>query len=101
MRTGVSSVVDKHELADHPPLAQQLVRLSCSRKRKLLRDQRFDLVLLKEIEQNNQVLSKPCRSSPFEPLNTIGNHPSTAGKKPPGGNVQPEDGNLTETVTTT
>jgi len=51
--TIVSSVAYEHELADHASLSQHLVRLSGLHKRKSLRDQRLDLVLLKEIEQNN------------------------------------------------
>ena len=55
-------VAYEHEFAEHASLSQQLVRLSGLQKRKSLRDQRLDLVLLKEIEQNNQVPSKPCWS---------------------------------------
>jgi hypothetical protein len=37
------------------------MRLSCLGKRKSLRDQRLDLLLLKEVEQGDQILSKQCR----------------------------------------
>src|SRR5512145_1212459 len=48
----------EHDLARHASLPQQLVRTPCLGKRKSLRDQRLDLLLLKEIEQGDQVLSE-------------------------------------------
>src|SRR5262249_22570289 len=48
-----------------------------------------------------QILSKPCRSQPFEPLNAVGDHAFPAREKPAAGDVQPEDGDATKALTTT
>jgi len=40
--------------------------MACLAKRKSPRDERLDLLLSKEVEQVDQILSKPCRSLAFE-----------------------------------
>src|SRR5205823_12138556 len=82
----------EHELACHASLPEQLVRVSCLGKRKSPRDDRLDLLLLKEVDQGDQILSKPYRFQPFEPLDAVGDHPSPAREKPAASDVQPEDG---------
>src|SRR5678816_2684030 len=82
----------EHDLARHASLPEQLVRLSCLGKRKSLRDEWLDLLLLKEVEQGDQILSKQCRPQPFEPLDAVGDHPFPAREKPAAGNIQPENG---------
>ncbi len=77
------------------------MRVSCLGKRKSLRDQRFDLPLLKEVEEGDQILSKQHRSQPFEPLDAVGDHPFPAREKPAASDVQPEDGDSTKAMTTT
>jgi hypothetical protein len=77
------------------------MRLSCLGKRKLLRDEWLDLLVLKEVEQGDQILSKQCRPLAFEPLDVVGDHPSPAREKPAAGNVQPEDGDSSKAMTTT
>ncbi len=70
-------------------------------KRKSLSDERFDLFLLKEVKQSDQVLSKQLRLQPFERLDAIGDDPLPAREKPTAGDVQPEDGGSTEALATT
>ena len=77
---GRSSVVHEHDLTYHASLSQLLVRLSRLGKRKCPRDQGLDLLLLEEIEQRNQVLPKPCRFQPLEPLDAVGYHSFAARK---------------------
>ncbi len=91
----------EHDLARHALLPERLVRASCLGKGKALRDQRLDLLLLKEIQQGGQILSKPRRSQPFERLDAVGDHPLAAREKPAAGDVQPEDGDCTKAMTTT
>src|SRR5512134_1357883 len=83
----------EHDLAGDASLPEQLVRVSGLGKRKSLRDERLDLLLLKEVEQGDQILSKQCRFQPFEPLDAVGDHPFPAREKPAAGNVQRVDGN--------
>jgi hypothetical protein len=90
-----------HDLTCHASLPEQLVRASRLGKRKSLRDERLDLLLSKEVEQGHQILSKPCRSQPFEPLDAVGDHPFPAREKPAASNVQPEDRDCTKAMTTT
>jgi hypothetical protein len=94
-------VPHQHDLARHASLPEQLVRVSRLGKRKSLRDDWLDLLLLKEVEQGGQILSKQCRPQPFEPLDAVGDHPFPAREKPAAGNVQPEDGDSTVAMTTT
>jgi hypothetical protein len=75
--------------------------VSCLGKRKSLRDERFNLLLLKEVKQTDQILSKPFRFQPFERLDAVGDDPFPAREKPTAGDVQPEDGGSTKTLTTT
>src|SRR2546425_2823822 len=82
----------EHDLAYHASLFEQLLRVSCLGKRKLLRDERLDLLLLKEVEQGDQILSKPCRSQPFERLDAVGDHPFPAREKPAAGDIQHVNG---------
>ena len=56
---------------------------------------------LQEVEQGDQILSKQCRSQPFEPLDAVGDHPFPAREKPAASDVQPEDGDSTKAMTTT
>ena len=91
----------EHDLARHASHPEQLVCLSCRNKRKSLCDEWLDLLLLKEVEQSDQILSKPYRSQPFEPLDAVGDHPFPAREKPAASNVQPEDCDSTEAMTTT
>ena len=88
----------EHDLACHASLPEQLVRLSCLGKRKSLRDERLDLLLLKEVEQGDQILSKQCRFQPFEPLDAVGDHPFAAREKPAASDVQPEDCDSTKAI---
>src|SRR5262249_61922231 len=73
---------DEDDLAGDASLSEQFVRLSRLGKRKPPRDQRLDLSLLKEIEQGDQVLVKLSRSQPFEPLDTVRDHPFPAREEP-------------------
>src|SRR2546425_12602233 len=91
----------EHDLACHASLPEQLVRVSCLGKRKSLRDERLDLLLLKEVEQGDQILSKQCRSQPFEPLDAVRDHPPPTREKPAAGNIQPENGDSMKAMTTT
>ncbi len=43
----------EHDLAGHASLDEQLMRVSCFGKRKSLRDERLDLLLLKEFKQGD------------------------------------------------
>ena len=96
-----SLVANEHDLAGDASLPEQLVRLSRPGKRKPLCDERLNLVLLKEIEQGDQILSKQSRPQPFEPLNAVADHPFPAREKPAASNVEPEDGESTIAMTTT
>ncbi len=91
----------EHNLAYHASLPEQLVRVSRLGKRKALRDERLDLLLSKEVEQGDQILPKQSRLQPFERLDAVGDHPFPAREKPAAGDVQPEDGEPTEAITTT
>jgi uncharacterized membrane protein YcjF (UPF0283 family) len=90
----------KHDLACHASLAEQLVRVSSLSKRKSLRDERLDLLLLKELKEGDQILSKQRRFQPFERLDAVGDHPFPAWEKPVANNVQPENGGFTKPMTT-
>ena len=48
----------EHDLARHASLSEQLLSLSRLGNRKSLRDQGLNLLLMKEVEQSDQVLSK-------------------------------------------
>ena len=93
-------VAHQHDLAYDASLPEHLVRLSCLGKRKSLRDEWLDLLLVQEVEQGDQILSKPCRSQPFEPLDAVGDHPFPTREKPAAGNIQPEDADFTKAMTT-
>src|SRR5262249_43597765 len=82
----------EYDLARHAPRPEQLVRASRLGKRKSLRDERLDPLLVKEVEQGGQILSKPGRSPPLQPLDAVGDHPSPARQQPAAGDVQREDG---------
>src|SRR5262245_50539420 len=94
LRSGLKRcpIEHEHKLACHASLPEQLVRVSRLGKRKSLRDERLDLLLLKEVKQGHQILSKQCRSQPFEPLDAVGDHPFPAREKPAASDVQPEEG---------
>src|SRR6266516_3717743 len=91
----------EHDLACHASLPEHLLRVPCLGKRKSLRDERLDLLLLKEVKQGDQILSKPFRFQPFQRLDAVGDHPFPAREKPASGDVQPEDGGSTKALTTT
>src|SRR5262245_52398694 len=93
-------VANEHDLARHASVPKHLLRLPGLRQRESLRDQRLDLPLFKEIEQCAQILSKPCRPQPFEPLDAVGDHPSPAREEPAASDVQPEARDGTKTMTT-
>src|SRR6266498_710788 len=93
-------VEHEYDLACHASLPEQLVRVSCLGKRKSLRGDRLDPLLLKEVEQGDQILSKPFRFQPFERLDTVGDHPFPAWEKPAAGDVQAEDGGSPKALTT-
>lgn len=52
-------VVDENDLTCYATLPEQLLRLPGLVNRESLRDKRLDLLLLQEVEQSEQVLSKP------------------------------------------
>jgi len=58
-------------------------------------------LLLKEVKQGDQILSKQGRPQPFERPDAVGDHPFPAWEKPAAGDVQPEDGGSTKALTTT
>jgi hypothetical protein len=77
------------------------VRLSCLGKRKSPRNEWLDLLLLKEFEQGDQILSKQCRFQPLEPLDAVGDNAFPPRENPAAGNVQTENGDSTKPMTTT
>jgi hypothetical protein len=77
------------------------MRLPCLGKRELLRDDWLDLLLLMQVEQSNQILSKQCRFQPFERLDTVGDYPFPAGEKPAASDVHAEDGDGTKAMAAT
>src|SRR5262245_43172432 len=85
------SLAHEHDLADDASLAEQLVRASRLGKGKSLCDDRLDLLLLKEVEQRHQILAKPRRSQPLQPLDAVGGHPFPSREKPATSDVYPED----------
>ena len=82
----------EHDFAGDASLAEQFVGVPCLGKRKSLRDERRDLVLVQKIEESDQVLSKHRRSQPHEGLDAIENHPFSAWEQPAGSDVHREDG---------
>ena len=82
-------------------LFRSLVRLSCLCKRKSSRDEWLDLLMLKEVEQSGQILSKLYRPQPFAPLDAVGDHPFPAREKPAAGNIQPENRDSMKAISTT
>jgi hypothetical protein len=94
-------VAHEHDLAGYASLPQQLLRLPRFGKRKSLRDKRLDLLLLKKVEERDQVLSKQGRFQTFERLDTVGDHPFPAREKPAACNVSPENGDFTKTMAAT
>jgi hypothetical protein len=93
-------VAHEHDLASHASLPEQFVGLSCLGKRKSLRDEWFNLLLLKEVEQGDQILSKQCRLQPFEPLDTVGDYPFPAREKPATDNIQSENADSAKSMPT-
>src|SRR5688572_3350426 len=75
-----SSVAHEDNLTYHASLSQELVRLSGLGERESLRNEWLDLVLLEEIQQRNQVVSKPCWFQPLEPLDAVRDHSFAAGE---------------------
>ena len=94
-------VAHEHDLARYASLPEQLLRLSCLGKRESLRDEWLDLLLLKEVEQGDQILSKQCWPQPFERLDAVGDHPFPAREKPAASDIQPENGDSMKAITTT
>lgn len=65
-----------------------------------MRDERLDLLLLKEAEQGDQILPKQSRLQPFERLDAVGDDPFPAGEKPAADDVQRVDGDSMQAITT-
>src|SRR5262249_59656356 len=91
----------EHNLACNASLPEQLVRLSCLGKRKSLRDDWLDFLLLQEVKQGDQILVKPCRLQPLECLDAVGDQAFAAREQPAANNVHAEDGGFTKTMATT
>jgi hypothetical protein len=89
----------EHDLTYHASLRQKLMRASCLGKRKALRDERLDLLLLKEVEQGGQILSELSRLQPLERLDAVRNDPFPAGEEPPASDVQHVDGEPMKAIT--
>src|SRR5262245_5660996 len=77
------------------------MRLSRLGKRESLSDERLYLFLLEEVEQVDQVLSKPFRFPPFERLDAVTDHPSPAREQPAADDVPGDCGESTKALTTT
>jgi hypothetical protein len=60
----------------------------------------LDLLLLKKIAQSDQVLSKPIRFQPLEPLNAVWDYPFPAREKPAASNVEGETWDAMQAITT-
>ena len=90
----------EHHLANDTTLSEQLVRVSGLSERESLGDDRLELLLLKKAQQGNQILSKPCRPQPFQPLDAIGEHPFAARQKPTAGDIQRVNGDSMKAITT-
>ena len=73
--------------------------LSCLSERKSLRDEWLDLLLLKEVEQGDQILPKQSWLPPFERLDAVGDDPFPAGEKPTASDVQRVDGDSMKAIT--
>ena len=93
-------VTEEHDLACHAFRPEQLVRTLCLGKGESLRDQRLDLFLLQEVKEGDQILSKQCRSQPFEPLDAVGDQPFPAREKPAASDIQPEARDRAKAMTT-
>src|SRR5512133_3001453 len=98
---GIASVGSEHDLAYHAALSEQVVGLSCLKKRESLRNKRLDLSLLKKVKKCDQILSEPCPFQPLKCLDAVGDHPPAARQKPAPSDVQPENCDCTITMTTT
>jgi len=81
------TIAHEYDLAYDTSRPEQLVCASGFGKRKSLRDERLDLLLSKQIEQSDQILSEHCWLQPFEPLDPIGHHPFPARQQPAAGNI--------------
>src|SRR5215475_14303157 len=93
-------VAYEDDLAYYTSLLKHLLRASRLGKRKTLRDERLDLLLLKEAEQGDQILAKQSRLQPFERLDAVGDDPFPAGEKPAAGDVQDVDRDPMKAITT-
>src|SRR5262245_24000050 len=93
-------VAHEHDLARHASVPKPRLRAPGFGQRESSRDQRLDLPLIKEIEQGAQILSKPGRLQPLEPLDAVGDHPSPAREEPAASDVQPEARDGTKATTT-
>jgi hypothetical protein len=91
----------EHDLTGDASLPEQLVGASGFGKGKSPCDQRLDPSLPKEVEQGGQILSKPGRSQPLQPLDAVGEHAFPAREKPAADDVHPEDGDGTKAMTAT
>src|SRR5262245_64908722 len=90
---------DEHDLARHASRAEQLVCVSGLDQGESPRDERLDLLLLKQGEERDQIRAKPGRSDPFEPLDAVGDHAFAAREQPAAGDVHPEDRDATKAMT--
>jgi len=61
IRFGFTALGNKHDLTDHPSAHEHLMRLSRLSERKSLSDKRFKLLLLQQVKQDDQILTKPLR----------------------------------------
>jgi hypothetical protein len=80
----------QHDFADYAALFELLMRFPRVSKRKSLRDERLNLLLLEEIEQRNKVFPKPSRLQPFQRLDAVGDHSLSTRQNPATDSVQRE-----------
>jgi hypothetical protein len=82
----------EHDLACHASLPEQLVRVSCLGQWHALRDERRDRLLVQEVKQGEEILAKPGRSPPLQPLDAVGHYSFPAREQPATRDGHPEDG---------
>ena len=90
----------EHNLARYASLAKELMCLFCLSQGKSLCDERLDFLLLEQLEQDSQVLSKPFRFQPFERLYTVGDYSFPAREKPASRDIEPKDSSSPKALAT-
>src|SRR5690242_16827418 len=95
-----SSVAQEHDLADHAPAGEQLMRMFCFPQRQPARDQRLDLLLSKEVQQGNQILTEQFGLPSLERLNAVGDQTFSARQQPPCRNIGREGGGSAKPIPT-